>query len=274
MISIITPCLNICKNGRKDYFDKMMQSVHNQSYNNLEHIIIDGNSEDKTLKILEQYKTKEWINHLVYEKDTGIYQAINKGIKLSTGDYILIMNTDDYFLDKNYFKQCINILKNNKFDFTHADRIIKSKENKPDFIKRGDERVAFFRMPFRHQTMIVKKEVFDDIGLFDEKYKIASDYKFVLKMLLAGKKGYHINQIILCSLDGGISSNRKKCIKEVSQVLYECYGRKYNLNLKECKDIYLRNISSRLYSKILFNIKNKRIKDSLSYCYHQQNQTI
>jgi len=269
MISIITPCLNICRNKRKDYFDKMMQSIHEQSYNNLEHIIIDGNSEDGTLKILEQYKIRGWINHLVCEKDTGIYQAMNKGIKLARGKYINIMNTDDYFLDGNYFEQAINLLQSGEVDFIHADRITRSKENKPDFIKRGDERVAFFRMPFRHQTMIVKKKVFEDTGLFDEKYKIASDYKFVLKMLLAEKKGYHFNKVVLCSQGGGISSNREKCIEEVSQVLYECYGHKYNLNLKECKDIYLRNISPQLYSKILLNIKDKKIKDSLTYCYMQ-----
>jgi len=189
MISVITPCLNICRGGRLEYFERMMASIHNQTWADLEHLVIDGGSTDGTLEVLRSHQEKRWINCLVSEPDSGIYSAINKRILASNGDYVQIMNTDDFFLDLDYFRRCIDALQTGEFDFTHADRVVKSRDGKPDYVKKGDERIAFFRMPFRHQTMVVRRGVFDEVGLFDETYKIAADYKFVLQMLMAEKKG-------------------------------------------------------------------------------------
>ena len=263
MLSIITTCFNIIQNWRKERFEKMIESIQDQTYKDFEHIVIDWWSNDWTLDILKRYKKKWYITKLVSEKDNWVYEAMNKWIKLSKWKYINIMNTDDYFTDCNFFKDSIEILENSYFDFTHADRIIKSRENKSDTIKKWSEKTAFFRMPFRHQTMIVKKNIFDELWLFDEKLKIASDYKFVLKMLLSWKEWYYIPKIFVCSLDWWISSNRKLCIKEVSKVIYDSYGKLYNLNLTDCKNIYEQTISIWLLIKILLNIKDRKIKKSL-----------
>jgi hypothetical protein len=119
-------------------------------------------------------------------------------------------------------------------------------------------------------SMVVKKDVFNELGLFDENYVIASDYKWVINMLLLNKKGFYLPRLIICSLDGGASSNREKCIEEVSEILFESYGKIYDLNLDECQKIYLRKISFSLLIRILFNIKNWKIKKSLIYCYFVQ----
>lgn len=269
VISVITPCLNVCKDDRFEYFKRMMESIHNQTWADLEHIIIDGGSTDETVELLKKYQEKGWVNHLVSESDDGIYSAMNKGFIASKGGFVQIMNTDDYFLDLDYFRKCMVALRSEEVDFTHADRIIKSRERKMAYTKKGDERVAFFRMPFRHQTMIVRRAVFDEIGLFDESYEIAADYKFVLQTLLAGKKGYYFPETVLCSLGGGASSNREKCVQEVSRALYETYGQDNGLTLDDCMAIYQRKISSSLHSKILANIKDIRILDSLEICYQQ-----
>lgn len=267
LISVVTPCLNIYKNQRHDYFDKMMESIHNQSYKNIEHIIIDGGSDDGTLSVLEKYKKMGWIDCLISEKDNGIYDAINKGIKLSKGEYVNIMNTDDYFLDLNYFEKSIKRLIKFNYDFVHANRIIKSRKNKKDVIKKGNILNTFFRMPLRHQTAIVKKEVFNEVGLFDENYIIASDYKWVIKMIMINKKGYYFNDVVVQSLDEGVSYNRERCIREVSQILFESYGEKYGLTLTECHNIYLKKISFKFLLKIIIKVKDWKIKKSLFYCY-------
>jgi hypothetical protein len=88
-----------------------------------------------------------------------------------------------------------------------------------------------------------------------------------MKILLAGKKGYYFPEVLIYTLDGGITKDRDLCIQEVSQVLYEGYGKKYKLTFEDCKNIYLRKISAKLYSKILNKIDNKMILDSLIYCY-------
>lgn len=270
MISIVTPCLNIISEGREELFHKMMESVHHQSFENIEHIVVDNDSDDGTGKILNAYLDRGWITNLVQEKKRGIYPAMNSGFRVVQGDFVNIMNTDDYFSDLTYLSDAVEALNDSKIDFVHADRLIKSHVGNPDTIKKGNELQAYFRMPFRHQTMLVRKSVFDDIGLFDEDYQICSDYKWILQMLLAGKRGYYLPKTVVCSLDGGASSNREKCIEEVTQVLYECYGQQYGLTLDDCHNIYLRKISDELLSKITSQIPNKKIVESLKYCYESE----
>ncbi len=274
MISVVTPCLNLYEDNRIDYFEKMMKSIHEQTYSDIEHIVVDGGSTDGTLNLLHDYEKKGWINKLISEDDTGIYNGMNKGIKLARGEYIQIMNTDDYFTDLGYFMDAVNVLQKSVYAFVHADKLVEGKEDGSKHIKAGDESVAYFRMPFRHQTMVVKREVFDDIGLFDETLRIAADYKFVLKMLMAGKKGIHIPKVVLCSRDGGASSDRMKCIEEVARVLYEAYGKDSGLTLSDCTDVYTRKISSELFDKISKNITNEKILSSLEVCYQLSQRGI
>lgn len=269
MITVVTPCLNIISDGREDFFRKMMDSVHNQSYKDIEHIVVDNGSTDGTEKILEEYQNKGWIK-LIFEDKRGVYPPMNKGVRLSQGKYINIMNTDDYFTDLDYLKKAVEKIEKTGVDFVHADRVIKSREGKIDSIKKGNEKHAFFRMPFRHQTMLVKKEIFNEIGLFDEKYQVCSDYKWIIKMLLVEKKGLYIPNTVVYSLDGGASSNRVKCIEEVTQILFECYGKKYGLSLEDCQKIYLQKFSFKFTTKILLKIKDWRIKKSLIYGFCQK----
>lgn len=270
MISIVTPCFNIISEGREELFHRMMDSVHQQSFENIEHIVVDNDSNDGTDKILKTYLEKGWITRVVREKKRGIYPAMNAGLNLVQGDFINIMNTDDYFSDLDYLSTAAETLNDNEIDFIHADRLIKSRLGNPDVIKKGNELQAYFRMPFRHQTMLVRKNVFDNVGLFDENYQICADYKWMLQMLLAGKKGYYLPKVVVYSLDGRASSNREKCIKEVTQVLYECYGQQYGLTLDDCQNIYLRKVSDKLLSKIVSQISNKKIVKSLKYCYESE----
>ena len=272
LISVITPCLNLYSDGRIEYFKMMMESVHSQTYKYTQHIVVDGGSTDGTYDLLKSYKEKGWITNLIVLEGSSIYSAINKGFEFAQGSYINIMNTDDYFLNRSFFEKGIKQLKESKVDFIHGDRVIKSRNGGIDFIKRGKEINAFFRMPFRHQTMIVRKEVYDDVGLFDENYMIASDYKWVLSMLLKGKRGEYIPEVFVQSLDGGMSSNRKKCIEEVSSILFDSYGKKYGLTLEDCRIIYIRNMSIKLLMKILFQVRHWKIKKSLIYSYFQKQQ--
>lgn len=265
ILSVITPSLNIFKNKRERWFHGMMKSVHGQTYENIEHIFIDGGSDDGTLEVLNSYKKEGWIDSLVSEKDSGIYSALNKGLRLASGQYINIMNTDDYFLDIGYYKKALWAIKKFNVDFVHANKTIKPTDEGSGFVKKGNELYSFFRMPFLHQTMVIKKELFDEIGFFDEKYKIAADYKWVIKMILADKKGFHIKENVLYSMAGGVSSDRQKCIEEVSRVIFESYGEGLGFSLEDCRKIYLRKFSLKLFLKDLFLIRNPKIRKSLLY---------
>jgi len=267
MISVVTACKNIISDGRENFFRKMMDSLHGQTYQDFEHIVIDGQSTDGTVDLLRSYQNEGYISHLTSEPDRNLYEAMNKGVRMAQGDVVHIMNSDDYLTNTRFFEILLESMENNKADFTHADRTIEARDGTFIGKKCGDERSAYFRMPFRHQTMLIKKEVYDDIGSFDEKYDIAADYKFMMKMLLGGRKGYYIPEVFIHSLDGGISSSRAKVISEVSRVIFESYGMQYGLTELDCQDIYLRQISPGLHRKINTNVSDERIKSSLQYCY-------
>lgn len=267
MISVITPCKNIIQDGRETFFRKMIDSLYGQTYQDFEHIVIDSASVDGTLEMLKEFKNEGKIDTLVSEPDKNVNDAMNKGFRLARGEIIHIMNSDNYFIDSEFFKISLKALYDHGADFTHADRRIENRKGEFIAIKYGNERSAFFRMPFRHQTMLIKREVYDEVGPFDDTYEIAADYKFMLKMLILGKKGFYIPKMFVCSLDEGITSDRTKVIEEVARALYESYGQKYRLTEDDCRDIYLRRISESLFAKIKKNIKDEAIKKSLEYCY-------
>ncbi|MDO8650486.1 MAG: glycosyltransferase [Candidatus Berkelbacteria bacterium] len=273
MISIITPCKDIVLQGREAFFKKMMQTLQAQTYKDFEHILIDGGSKDGTVELLQKYLEVGLIDTLVSEHDNNLHEAINKGLKIAKGEYIYVMNTDNYFSTSKFFERSLEALEKHHVDYTHGDRIIIRRDGEAPYVKKGDERVAYFRMPFRWQTMLIRRKVYDKFGPFDEKYEIASDYKFMLKMLLAGTKGYYFPEIFIYSLDGGITTDRKKCVKEVSSVIFESYGKKNNLTIVDCKSIYQRRITPKLYAKLTSEIKDDRILKSLKYCYEYENTT-
>ena len=266
MISVITPCKNIIRDGREACFRKMMESLRGQSCRDFEHIVIDGASGDGTVELLREYAAAGEIDVLRSEPDKNVHEAMNKGLRLARGEYVYMMNSDNYFTCRDFFEMSLRELEREQADFTHADRLIISRTGAPSMVKRGDERAAFFRMPFRYQTMLIRKAVYDETGPFDESYEIAGDYKFMIKMLLAGKRGCYLPRTVLCSLDGGISSDRGRCVSEVSRVLFETYGADSGLSMEECRQIYLRNISAELYAKIRSRIRDRRIVESLEYC--------
>lgn len=268
-ISIITPCKNIVSQGREEFFRRMMDSLSSQTFKDLEHIVVDGESQDGTDAILDEYVKLGLIDNLIIRGDKNLHEALNRALKYVNGRFIHVMNSDNYFSNPNFFERSLKAIQQMGVDFTHADRtIIKRNGSKPS-IKRGDERTAFFRMPFRWQTMLMKREIYDEFSPFDEKFEIASDYKFMMQMLLAGKRGYYFPEVFIHSLDGGITADRQKCIDEVSQVIFEVYGERYGLTPNECRSIYLRKITPELYIKILSNVTDKRIVDSLTYCYKE-----
>lgn len=247
-----------------------METLRDQTYRDFEHILVDGGSEDGTLELLNEYVGSGHIDVLISEKDNNLHEAINKGLQLVTGRYIYVMNTDNYFATNDFFERSLQALEEYRVDYTHGDRIIERRDGGSPSVKKGDERVAFFRMPFRWQTMLMKKDIYDEFGPFDERFKIASDYKFMLKMILAGKKGYYFPEALIYSLDGGITADRETCVDEVSQVLFEAYGEQYGLTLGDCRHIYKRTISPELMTKIRASILDPKILVSLEYCYQNE----
>jgi glycosyltransferase involved in cell wall biosynthesis len=251
--------------GREVFFRKMMETLREQTERDFEHIVVDGGSRDGSLEILEAYQKSGHIDVLLSKEDENLHVALNQGLQIAKGEIIHVMNTDNYFASNTFFERSLKAINQYGVDYTHADRFIVRRDGGPTTVKKGDERIAFFRMPFRWQTMLIKRNIYDELGPFDESYKIAADYKFMMQMVLSGKRGHYFNESFIYSLDGGITTDRKTCIEEVSRAIYEVYGQACGFSLEECREIYLKQFSPELLSKIYSNISNETIRASLEY---------
>ena len=204
-ISIITTTYN----SEKTLKDTL-ESVLKQSYMDYEHIIVDGLSKDSTIDIVKEYEPK-YNGKLRYvsEKDGGIYDAMNKGIKMATGDIIGLLNSDDIYAHENVLEEIEKTFRETNCDGTYADLIFMDEETmtKPQRVwKAGKGKLEEGWHP-AHPTLYLKKSVYDTIGLFNLKYRIVADYDFMLRMMKNKElKLSYIDDVIVYMRHGGAST--------------------------------------------------------------------
>ena len=217
LISIIT----VVYNGEK-YLEKTIQSIINQTYNNVEYIIIDGGSTDGTLDIIKKYEDK--IDYWVSEKDKGIYDAMNKGIQVSQGEIIGIVNADDYlYLDT--ILSISDLYCKYQFNYTYGtlDCIDESGNKLYEISSIGINNIKykiFKHMPYLHPTMFVSKHVYEEIGIYNTIYRLSADYDFVLRLIENNYKGVELSFKTGCFRVGGVSGGIET-IKENYDLLLE-----------------------------------------------------
>lgn len=212
-ISVITPTFNSEKT-----IERNIESIKNQTYGNYEQIFIDGNSSDSTIKKIKNLKNESDI--LISEVDEGIYDAINKGIKLSTGDIIGILNSDDFMHSNCVHDLIANEFKSNNIDFVYGDiRYIDEKDKTIRYWKSKNyskKMINFGWMP-PHPSLYVSKKIFVDIGLYNLNYKISSDYDFMIRLLSAKGLSYkYIDKCLIDMMTGGVSNRSLKSIYKKS----------------------------------------------------------
>jgi glycosyltransferase involved in cell wall biosynthesis len=194
LISVITVVFN-----GKNYIEQAIRSVIGQTYDNVEYIIIDGGSTDGTLDIIKQYQ--EAIDYWVSETDHGVYDAMNKGVKLSNGDYILFLGCDDYLFD--IFHEIVNFFQEKTVSY-YGDVILS--KNKKEYGGRFYSLKLFIKN-IPHQAIFYSRHVFADFK-FDCKYITVADYALNLKIFSNKKYGmkYISKTIAFYNNEHGISS--------------------------------------------------------------------
>lgn len=211
--SIITVCLNSSKTIKR-----CLESVSNQTYKNFEHIIIDGKSQDDTLAILSEFQ----LDKIISEEDDGIYYAMNKGINIAKGEYILFLNSDDVF-HINYLEELAKIATGYDFISFGVNLVYPQKNIKwlPDSNILSNK--YFWSMPMPHPGLAVLKKVVEDIGGFDTRFRLAADYDFILRMLKKTRNGYFSNQVLVDFYAGG-QSQKLAIVSENYAVRKSNYG--------------------------------------------------
>jgi glycosyltransferase involved in cell wall biosynthesis len=205
-LSVIT----ICKNVGID-IEKTLLSIINQTYKNIEIIIIDGNSSDNTTSYINNYIKK--ITHFISEEDSGIYHAMNKGLKLASGDLIYFLNAGDIFFSNDVVEKIIyEFKKNKKIDIIYGNIEtidLKTKEIKNQIYGKIFKSYFFYTC-FVQQAMFFRSNCFKRNGNFDESFRISGDYDWIVRGILKNKLKMFYTKNFLCSFQlGGISSNEK-----------------------------------------------------------------
>lgn len=199
LISIIT----VVYNG-EEHLEKTVQSVINQTYDNVEYIIVDGGSSDGTLEIIKKYE--DAIDYWVSEKDAGIYDAMNKGVKLCSGEVIGLINADDWYeLDAvREISKAYTISDKETIFYAHLNTIL---DDKKSYIAYPSQDLFMLKkgMILSHPTVFVPKEIYNRHGLFSTKYKIASDWDLMLRLYLAGVNFHEIKSVVANFRIGGAS---------------------------------------------------------------------
>ena len=213
-ISIITVCYNSAAT-----IEKTIHSVASQSYPNIEYIIVDGNSKDHTLAIVKKHEDKvtKWIS----EPDKGLYDAMNKGVALATGDFIGILNSDDTFHSNTVIAEVVAFHQKNNIDASvgnivqHKEdgkivRLYSSKNWQPEKLKIG------FMPP--HPSILFKKELFEKYGVYDLGFKIGADYELITRFFLKNTIRWQYSGITTTAmLVGGLSSSGTSSYQLISK---------------------------------------------------------
>lgn len=219
-ISIITACYNADAT-----IERTIKSVLNQSYKNIEYIIVDGGSSDKTLEIIERYS--HGISNMVSEPDKGIYDALNKGITLATGDFIGFLHADDAFASSHVIKKIAHLASNG--DAVYGDLQYVSENDK--VIRHWESGLFSLKALKRgwmppHPTLYIKRELYNQIGHFNLEYKIASDYDLMLRLLsVPNLKVAYLPEVVVLMRVGGASNKSLSNIIKKSKEDYKAIKR-------------------------------------------------
>lgn len=224
MISIVSITFN-----NYEELVETLSSIENVS--DAQSVVINGGRCEKTKEFLITHKGIS-----ISEKDRGISDAFNKGIELSTGTAVMFLNSGDILLDKNYIEWANNIFENQlDIDYTYSDIIYNDADLGHTLISaQNSERRSIARgMPYPHQSLIVRKSVFEKIGKFDESFRLAMDFDLVLRMKKNDSIGLYYNKPTVLMDGNGVSSkNDLKAIKETYRAIIKNNSHTFSIILR------------------------------------------
>jgi len=240
-ISIITVVWN-----NKETIKDAIDSVLEQTCKNIEYIIVDGASTDGTVEIVQSYGDK--ISKFVSESDHGLYDAMNKGLKLATGDVVGILNSDDFYVDQFVIEKIVKVFQEKKVESVFADLVYVKPTDLNKVVRHYDSSRCLpknFKKALypAHPTFFVKKEIYEKYGYFKTNYKIAADFDLMARFLYTHKISYaYLQEPIIKMRVGGVSTSLKSIYINSLEQLRVCRENGIDTNLFYILSKYLSKI--------------------------------
>lgn len=220
-VTVITVVFNAIKGAGEAALRECLDSVQNQTDIRLEHLIIDGASNDGTTEFIAGYDNPNHPIVFISEPDNGIYDAMNKGIAQASSEYSIFLNSDDFFHNPVGMRESVKRLRETGCDFSYAPVIvIKNGEVKDVLHSRADGRLIFCSMPFSHQSMLFKNSSLRKAGGYNVSYRSSSDYDMILRMVLSGCTACYVDCSFATFRIGGFSAQNINTSQHECAVIY------------------------------------------------------
>lgn len=296
-VTVISVVRNLIKSERVEYFKKMIESVKMQTYQNIEHVVVDGMSDDGTWEFINKYRDDNNMTFVSYrQKDKDPYDAMNQAINKYGGEYIVLLHSDDYLYDENVINMQMKYLEMADADYVTGDTVFVDKDDNildpylgvahrydPNyFIEVGDNIYAFWSdIPFNHEGILMKKKCFEEVGYFSdaEFYGTSTDFKFEIDLILKDLKHVYIPYNLLCFRIGGCSSTHDPRFYNILEYLYSKFYFKKVTDIMEYErlrqnpdDLFIFGLKNYLLSLKLKNFDYKKCFDFLNLVKETQKQ--
>lgn len=228
-VTIITTTDNLIKNDHADEFNLLVSLLDLQTYPNIEHLVIDNMSTDGTVEMLKDYKNKGYIQ-FYSEKDTGKFNAFNKGVMRAKGKYVSFISCDDFLHDITAVYDVVNLLEANNADFSFSPAYCRHPEDFT-FLFAPAMHNVFQVLPCARQGMFFKKSMIEKENYFDEKFKLMSDFDFIIRIIMKKYKGvYFDSNYTTYKLGEKGVQNPKRVEEETKAIYFKNYRNLYPLN--------------------------------------------
>lgn len=222
-VTVVTVVRNAVSAGRTREFVQSMASVQMQANVRAEHLIVDGASDDGTLELIGTLPSDRIPRVVSSARDSGIYDAMNRGFRLARGKYVIFLNSDDYYCDPQGLAECARALDVSGAVFSYAPTIVRTERNGHVVdmtTKMPDVRRIFLHMSFSHQSMMVRRDAALAIGGFDVRYRCAADYDFVLRLVFSGAKACEVTRRFVVFRSGGFSGLNRELARQENGLIF------------------------------------------------------
>lgn len=239
-VTVVTACLNALKAGRRELLLKNINSVQRQTGVTIEHIIVDGASTDGTLDILKHYRNTRHDIRILSKPDSGIYQAMNRGLALARGKYVIFLNTDDCYHNDEGLMLSVKALEESDCSFSFSPLLARKK--KGTSVRKPQNRLHKFFVfcVTPHPSMMFRTADLVAVGGYDEDYHIAADYDAMLRLIVSGRKACFVDCCFATFVEGGFAmQNKEMNRREKSKIIRNVYREAFGVELSEGEADYV-----------------------------------